>query len=161
MLINSFNYQERFPAKQFQDGDILDFGKTRLRVIHTPGHTPGHCGFFCESENLLFLGDIDLTPFGPWYGDAVSDIAETIDSVHWILDIPAEVFVTSHNMGIITGDITDLAKAYLDVIYEREEKIVNFLSAPRTLQEIAEQWFILLPQNSVGFQHGYWAKRHK
>ena len=142
ILINSFNYQERMPARHLQDGDILDFGKTRLQVIHTPGHTPGHCGFFCESENLLFLGDIDLTPFGPWYGDAVSDIAQTINSVHRLLEIPAKVFVTSHNMGVVTGDIRGLAKAYLEVIYEREEKIINFLSAPRTLEEIAEQWFI-------------------
>ncbi len=28
-----------------------------LRVVHTPGHTAGHCGFYSERLNLLFSGD--------------------------------------------------------------------------------------------------------
>ena len=33
------------------------FGETVLRVIHTPGHTPGHVCFYAESEKILFTGD--------------------------------------------------------------------------------------------------------
>jgi glyoxylase-like metal-dependent hydrolase (beta-lactamase superfamily II) len=29
-----------------------------LRVIHLPGHTSGHCGFYSERFNLLFSGDL-------------------------------------------------------------------------------------------------------
>ena len=29
-----------------------------LRVIHLPGHTEGHCGFYSERFNLLFSGDL-------------------------------------------------------------------------------------------------------
>jgi len=29
-----------------------------LRVIHLPGHTQGHCGFFSERHSLLFSGDL-------------------------------------------------------------------------------------------------------
>src|SRR5262249_2645847 len=29
-----------------------------LRVIHLPGHTQGHCGFFSSRFNLLFSGDL-------------------------------------------------------------------------------------------------------
>jgi len=29
-----------------------------LRVIHLPGHTDGHCGFYSERFNLLFSGDL-------------------------------------------------------------------------------------------------------
>jgi glyoxylase-like metal-dependent hydrolase (beta-lactamase superfamily II) len=28
-----------------------------LRVVHLPGHTPGHCGFFCERTGWLLSGD--------------------------------------------------------------------------------------------------------
>lgn len=142
LLVDSFNYEEREPARQLRDGDILDFGKTRLQVLHTPGHTPGHCSFYCEEKGLLYTGDLDLTSFGPWYGDAVSDIGQTISSINRLLEIPAQVYITSHDMGIVGGDISGLAATYLDIIYQREAKIMAYLDRPRTLDEIAAQWFI-------------------
>ena len=39
------------------DGDILTFGQSSLRVIATPGHTPGGVCFFCEEAGVLFSGD--------------------------------------------------------------------------------------------------------
>ncbi len=39
------------------DGQELEFGGTRLEVLHTPGHTPGHCCFLLDSEQVLFSGD--------------------------------------------------------------------------------------------------------
>ena len=33
------------------------FGKTSLRVLRTPGHTPGHVAFFDEGSKSLFTGD--------------------------------------------------------------------------------------------------------
>lgn len=29
-----------------------------LRVVHLPGHTPGHCGFICERTGWLLSGDL-------------------------------------------------------------------------------------------------------
>jgi glyoxylase-like metal-dependent hydrolase (beta-lactamase superfamily II) len=40
----------------FDDGDELDV-PGRLRVIHTPGHTDGHCVLYAPSEDALFVGD--------------------------------------------------------------------------------------------------------
>jgi glyoxylase-like metal-dependent hydrolase (beta-lactamase superfamily II) len=142
ILVQSFHYKERTPDRLLSDGDILDFGKTRLEVIHTPGHTPGHVSLYCEREGVLFTGDLDMTAFGPWYGDRVSDIDDTVRSVRRLMEIPARVYITSHNMGVMEGDIRQAAEAYLAVIDEREEKIFNFLDAPKTLEEIARQWFI-------------------
>lgn len=40
------------------DGEIISFGGSSLRAIHTPGHTPGSTCFVLESdEPLLFSGD--------------------------------------------------------------------------------------------------------
>ncbi len=39
------------------DGDRLDLAGLELEVRHTPGHTPGHCCFYLESEGWLFSGD--------------------------------------------------------------------------------------------------------
>lgn len=40
----------------FEDGDDLDV-PGRLRAIHTPGHTEGHCVLLALSEDALFIGD--------------------------------------------------------------------------------------------------------
>jgi glyoxylase-like metal-dependent hydrolase (beta-lactamase superfamily II) len=45
-----------------QEGDLLPFWGG-LRVIHLPGHTEGHCGFYSERHGLLFTGDLFASYF--------------------------------------------------------------------------------------------------
>jgi len=40
-----------------KDGDELPFWGG-LRVVHLPGHTLGHCGFYSKKHDLLFSGDL-------------------------------------------------------------------------------------------------------
>jgi len=42
-------------SRLLEDGDSIELGGLRLRVIHTPGHTPGGICLLCE--DLLFTGD--------------------------------------------------------------------------------------------------------
>lgn len=37
------------------DGDVINLGGTEIRVMHTPGHSPGSVCFFCEK--FMFSGD--------------------------------------------------------------------------------------------------------
>jgi hydroxyacylglutathione hydrolase len=39
------------------DGMVLDIAGVSLEVLHTPGHTPGHCCFLHHEEGVLFAGD--------------------------------------------------------------------------------------------------------
>ncbi len=39
------------------DGQHLTLGGLELEVVHTPGHTPGHCCFHLPAEGTLFSGD--------------------------------------------------------------------------------------------------------
>lgn len=39
-----------------QDGDTVTFGDISLKVIHTPGHTPGGVSFYHE-DGAVFVGD--------------------------------------------------------------------------------------------------------
>jgi hydroxyacylglutathione hydrolase len=41
-----------------QEGDILTFGKYRLKVLHTPGHTPGGISLVLEDHPLVYVGDL-------------------------------------------------------------------------------------------------------
>ena len=38
-----------------QDGDVIELGKLKIEVLHTPGHTPG--GLCLKTDRLLFTGD--------------------------------------------------------------------------------------------------------
>jgi glyoxylase-like metal-dependent hydrolase (beta-lactamase superfamily II) len=40
-----------------EDGDIIDVGQIKIKVIHTPGHTPGSSCFYIEKEKILISGD--------------------------------------------------------------------------------------------------------
>lgn len=75
------------PDIYMQDGDILPFWGG-LRVVHLPGHTNGHCGFYSRKNDLLFCGDL-LTNFirprvspeflctAPWFlRDSFDKVAE-------------------------------------------------------------------------------------
>jgi len=44
-------------SRYLKEGDELTFGRHRVSVIHTPGHTPGSLCFYVEKESLLFSGD--------------------------------------------------------------------------------------------------------
>jgi glyoxylase-like metal-dependent hydrolase (beta-lactamase superfamily II) len=44
------------------DGDELPFWGG-LRVVHLPGHTIGHCGFYSKAHDLLFSGDLFASYF--------------------------------------------------------------------------------------------------
>jgi glyoxylase-like metal-dependent hydrolase (beta-lactamase superfamily II) len=46
------------PDVELQDGDQLGIGQLRFRVLHTPGHTPGHVCFHEPDQGVLFDGDV-------------------------------------------------------------------------------------------------------
>lgn len=48
--------------EELSDGDSFTFGSNEIKVIHTPGHTPGSCCF--HIDNYLFSGDT-IFPGGP------------------------------------------------------------------------------------------------
>ena len=39
------------------EGDIIEKAGVRLRVIYTPGHTPGGICLYAEKDNIIFVGD--------------------------------------------------------------------------------------------------------
>ena len=43
--------------KLLTDGEVLDLIGTKIKVIHTPGHSKGSCCFYLEDEKILISGD--------------------------------------------------------------------------------------------------------
>lgn len=46
------------PNRLLRDGDTIRLGGRSLRVLHTPGHSPGHVCFYEEATGYLFSGDL-------------------------------------------------------------------------------------------------------
>ena len=44
-------------GRYLTDSDVITFGNHILRILHTPGHTPGGVCYYCEEENICFSGD--------------------------------------------------------------------------------------------------------
>lgn len=74
-MVETFDFRPRKTARFFRDDELIDLGGLTVQVIPTPGHTPGHLSFYVPEEGLLFVGDYDLTSFGPWYGDVIASPA--------------------------------------------------------------------------------------
>ena len=91
--------------RRMNGGETLEVGGCRAELIHYPGHTPGHMGMFFPEQSLLFITDMDLTAFGPWYGNAVSDKNAFRDSIRRAREFECKWYYTSHG----------------EVVYGREE----------------------------------------
>jgi glyoxylase-like metal-dependent hydrolase (beta-lactamase superfamily II) len=142
ILSNDFHFRPRKPARFLQGGETISLGTVTVEVISTPGHTPGHLSFFFRGPEVLFLGDYDLTRFGPWYGDVYSSIQETISSLERLRNISAKVWLTSHETGIFEQEPGNLWDQYHNVITERENKLLKLLDKPQPFEDIVGAWII-------------------
>jgi len=62
-LPEDFHIEDYFPYKGepagvLQDNDILTDGSRNIKIIHTPGHSPGHICIYEEERRFLFTGDL-------------------------------------------------------------------------------------------------------
>lgn len=153
MVVDQFHFTARLDAVALQDGDVFDLGGTRLRVIHAPGHTRGHCVFHIEPDDVLYLGDIDLSSFGPYYGDAWSSLADFEHTLQAVRRIDARWYATFHHIGVLDGRDAFLERLdrFAAVIQTRTQRLLEFLTVPRTLEEIVAHRFVYRPHDDVPF----------
>jgi glyoxylase-like metal-dependent hydrolase (beta-lactamase superfamily II) len=85
-----WRYVPTVPAKLLDEGDELDLGGRRLRVLHTPGHTPDCICLLDEASGVLFGGDTINT--GPIYAQLPdSDVRAFATSTKRLADMSEEV----------------------------------------------------------------------
>ncbi len=155
MIDRDFHYHPRPDASAYRDGTVWELGGgLRIRARHLPGHTSGHCALLVESEGLAFIGDIDLTGFGPYYGDRTSSLAAFRRSLREVTELDARVWVTSHHRAVITERaqfLADLAK-FAAKIDERSEKLLGYLrEKPHTLPELVQRRMVYPPGFSLPY----------
>ncbi|MDP6977143.1 MAG: MBL fold metallo-hydrolase [Myxococcota bacterium] len=146
VVVEQFHFTPRPDARGFSDGAHFDLGSVGIEAVHLPGHTRGHSGFRID-DGVFFLSDIDLTGFGPYYGDAWSDLEDFEESLHRVRDEDARYYVTYHHKGVIEGrkDFLEMLDGYHEVIARRHEAMLEYLAEPRTISEMADHRFIYRP----------------
>jgi len=142
VLVEQFHFRPRKPAEFLQGGQQAQLGDVTVDIIHAPGHTAGHLCFFFREPKVLFLGDYDLTPFGPSYGDRGASILQTIASVMRLKKIPAQTWLACHETGVFEENPGPAWDRYLAVIQRREQKLLELLATPRTMAQVVEAWIV-------------------
>jgi glyoxylase-like metal-dependent hydrolase (beta-lactamase superfamily II) len=153
VVVDQFHFTPRPDAVAYRDGDVFELGRTSVRVIHAPGHTRGHCVLLVEPEGILYLGDIDLSSFGPYYGDAWSSLEDFERTLRLVREIDAQHYATFHHIGVVDGRVAFVERLdrFASVIAQREARLLEFLAAPHTLAEIAAHRFVYRPGDPVPY----------
>ncbi|MFX0071876.1 MAG: MBL fold metallo-hydrolase [Candidatus Hermodarchaeota archaeon] len=102
---------------------------SKIQVIHTPGHSAGHCCFLELNSKICFLGDIDFSSFGPWYAGLDSNLSDFEESILRLKQYDINTAITSHK-GIFSGsklikEELDKFKSFFDI---RDQKILSHFS---------------------------------
>jgi hydroxyacylglutathione hydrolase len=151
-FVEEMHYAPRPDAEGFKDGHTFDLGEMFVTAMHLPGHTRGHSGFHIDG-GVFFLSDIDLTGFGPYYGDVWSDLDQFEESLRVVRDVEARHYVTFHQKGVIEGRETfvEMLDKFHAVIGRRHDEMLEYLTEPHSLEEMAARRFVYRPHVDVPF----------
>lgn len=125
------------PDGALSDGDQIDLGSVSLRVIHTPGHSPGHVCFHDEDSGVLFSGDHVLGAGSVYVGGPDGDLTRYLKSLKKLLRMRIDLILPAH--GPPVEDPHGRIRQILRHQEEREEHILGILGEkPRDLEEVTE-----------------------
>ena len=102
--INNYELFQGVPTMVLTNYNVIDIGGRQIEVLHTPGHSPGHCCFYEQDKGWLYSGDLIykgcLDAFYPSTDplafmcsiEKVKALApQKIFPAHYQLDIPASL----------------------------------------------------------------------
>ncbi|MGW0042553.1 MBL fold metallo-hydrolase [Rhodococcus sp. NPDC003348] len=139
---------ESTPDRTLVGGQVIALKGRDLRVVFTPGHTPGHACFLLEDADVMFTGDHVLQKTTPHVGNFVYPLEER-DALAEFMDSLQRV----QSMGVTRGlgahglPITDLPGRAKELIEHHEERLDHLYEAfgddEITLWQVAERmkWY--------------------
>lgn len=130
------------------DSELL-FATGSLRVVHTPGHTPGSCSFIREADRTIIAGDCVLkriTPNPILSPDPIDpskrfhSLAEYLVSLARIRSLAPTLVHGGHGDSIT--DYEELFNRYLHAINERQANVIRLVPKDgATAWDLAQQLF--------------------
>ena len=120
-------FQDFTVTSTFNQEHEFSSGSLDFMAIYTPGHLNDHYCFWLPGEKILLGFDIDLSPFGPWYGNPECDITLFKDSITQVMEMPAEIYLSSHARPLKNPYIKKRLHAYAASFEERDRQILALL----------------------------------
>lgn len=114
------------------DGEKVDLGGIKLKVVYTPGHSPDHVSWYDEESGILFTGEAtclhfpDLPVLMPVASPPNYDVSTALDSVKKLMKLdPSRIF--HPHFGEVPMNIEDYFQESLQRIGAWETMIKDFL----------------------------------
>lgn len=131
------------------DDAELEFANGALRILHTPGHTPGSCSFIREADRTLIAGDCVLkriTPNPILSPDPIdpskrfASLAEYLVSLAKLRSFSPTLVHGGH--GDPVHDFEELFNRYFRAIRERQAEVIKLIpKAGITAWEVSRAMF--------------------
>jgi glyoxylase-like metal-dependent hydrolase (beta-lactamase superfamily II) len=164
-FIKSIRIKDIKIDRVINDGEIIEINENcRLKVIHTPGHTAGHCSFMELNSGILYLTDIDFKDFGPFYGTQDSSLTEFEDSIDKIREMDVDIAISAHK-GIFEGRtlIREKLDEYKAIIGKRDEKILEYFSETRPIkvEDLIQKNIIYIHFHEIEYFKAFYIRNEK
>lgn len=131
----TMGFRDKEPTHFFNNNHVFDFGNSKLQAIHTPGHTKDHFCLLDVGNDILLTFDIDLTPFGPWYGNPESSLKEFRSAIESVRNLRPRVVASSHGVPEFDS-IGERLKVYENVMDDRAKTIKEIVKDGATRSDI-------------------------
>ena len=132
-----------------RDGDRIPFDGRELEVIHTPGHSSGHCCFLLRPEGVLFTGDHILGMGTSIVVPPDGDMTLYMDSLAELLSYPVRIICPGHGPVVWNG--REKILEYIEHRKERERDILEGVrSGIRRTEDLVAKIYTDVPVSFLG-----------
>jgi glyoxylase-like metal-dependent hydrolase (beta-lactamase superfamily II) len=130
------------PDVLLRGGEEIPVGDYILRVINTPGHTPGHCSYYEPQKKLLFSGDVLLPTIDTNAALHVQHIKNPIhqylDSIRALKDLDIDLVLPGHE-DVFSGHRQRIDEIIQHNLKKSQGILSSFQDAsPRTAYQVSK-----------------------
>jgi glyoxylase-like metal-dependent hydrolase (beta-lactamase superfamily II) len=114
-------------ARYLHDGEVLQFGKLRLEVLHVPGHSSGSVALYERSRETLIVGDVFHANDVGWINPPIEGamaVHTARQSIERLRQLPIRRAYSGH--GPALTNVAESAQAAI-------ERIESFIADPRRM----------------------------
>lgn len=114
--IDNYKIYTGEPTRILNDDDIIDIGSRKIRIIHTPGHSPGHICLFEEEKGYLYTGDLvykgTLYAFYPSTDPIL--FKQSIDKISSLKEV-TKILPAHNELNVEVNLVSNIKNAFKDI----------------------------------------------